>query len=399
MLTLLCALSLTAQQGWTQWRGPDRNGVVSGFDVPEKWPTSLKRQWSATVGDGYSCPVVTGGRVYQLTRRGDREHVTCFELKTGKVIWQHDYPTGGKVHKAADDHGIGPKSTPVLAGGKLYTLGINSVLSCWDASTGALAWREEFTGRYPQPAPSCGTSMSPLIFDGLCLVYVGLDRKGGLIALDAGTGKQRWSYEEEGPGYGSPILTSLSGRRQLVVPVSKAWAGFDPKSGSRLWRFDFPTSSSQNIITPVVHGEMLIVGGIGQPLLAVRPRGDTVETVWKNTDVPVHMSSPVLVGGLLFGLSRKRSGHLFCVDAATGETVWQGEARFAKTAALLAVGKQLVVLTSDGTLVVAAATRAGYRQLASYPVGPGLKSWATPAMTGNRILVKAGPELTCWVVH
>ena len=150
---------------------------------------------------------------------------------------------------------------------------------------------------------------------------------------------------------------------------------------------------------PVVHGDLLIVGGIGQPLLAVRPRGDTVETVWKNNDVPVHMSSPVLVGGLLFGLSRKRSGHLFCVDATTGETIWQGEARFAKTAALLAVGKQLVVLTSDGTLVVAAATRAGYRQLASYPVAPGLKSWATPAMTGNRILVKAGPKLTCWGVN
>ena len=401
----LCALiqkDALPRDEWPQWRGPNRDGVVSGFVSPKTWPASLKRQWSVPVGDGYASPVVGGARAYQFARRDDREHVYCLEPATGKIVWEKSYRTGGRVHRAAADHGIGPKSTPVIAEGKLYTLGIDSVLSCWDARSGALVWREDFAGRYPAPAPSCGTSMSPLIVGGLCVVYVGLDRKGGLIGIDAETGKERWRYDEEGPGYGSPILASLGGRRQLIVPVSRAWAGFDPQSGKRLWRFDFPTDSSQNIITPVVHRDTLIVGGIGQPLTAIRLRseseGFTVETVWKNDDVPVHMSSPVLAGGLLFGLSRKRSGHLFCVDAATGKTLWQEAGRFSRTAALLAVNQQLAVLSSEGTLVFADAGRSGFERLASYTVDPDRSSWAHPALIGKRILVKAGRHLACWTI-
>ena len=157
--TLLVALSLvatlrgdeetpvTASQSlavnnWPQWRGPNRDGVVNGFSIPKVWPESLDRQWSVEVGQGHSSPVVANGLVYQFSRGADEEHIRCLKLETGKTVWHAHYPASGGVHTAAASHGIGPKSTPVVDRGKVYTLGIGSILSCFEAKTGKLLWRK-----------------------------------------------------------------------------------------------------------------------------------------------------------------------------------------------------------------------------------------------------------------
>lgn len=385
---------------WPQWRGPNRDGVVVGFSIPDVWPESLDKQWSVEVGHGYSSPVVADGRVYQLSRQGDEEHIRCLGLETGGTIWHASYAATGAVHPAAASHGIGPKSTPVVARGKLYSLGIGNILSCFEAQTGELLWRKTFEGRFPKPAPSCGASMSPLVNDELCIVHVGHDRDGAMYALDADTGLERWQYDGDGPGYGSPIIASLHGKRQIVTPVSKFVAGFDIGSGKVLWRQPFPTYSTQNVITPVQHHDVIITGGIGQPIVALRcHRGEgptVVEKIWENKAVPLHMSSPVLLGDRLFGLSRTKAGHLFCLDANTGEILWQREGRFAKNAALLVVGKLLALLTSDGRLVFARPTATDLEYLAEYPVDPGGRTWAHPALLGRRILVKGEKDLICW---
>jgi len=385
---------------WPQWRGPTRDGVVAGFAIPSVWPESLDKQWSVDVGDGYSSPVVTGGRVYQLSRQGDEEHVRCLELESGRTVWHASYPAAGSVHSAAASHGIGPKSTPVVAHGKLYTLGIGNILSCFAAQTGELLWRKTFEGRFSKPAPSCGTSMSPLVDGSLCIVHVGHDRDGAMYALDADTGQERWEYDGDGPGYGSPIIVSLAGTRQIVTPVSKFIAGIDIDSGTVLWREPFPTYSTQNIITPVGHHDMIIAGGIGQPTVALRSSQDegatTAERIWENKAASLHMSSPVLLDDKLFGLSRTKSGHLFCLDVNSGEILWQGGGRFAKNAAILVVDHLLAILTSDGKLVFAKPTATGLGYLAEYPVDPSGRAWAHPALVGKRILVKGDENLICW---
>lgn len=385
---------------WPQWRGPNRDGTVIGFSIPDVWPESLDEQWSVTVGDGYSSPVVADGRVYQLSRQGEEEHVRCLELETGKTTWHARYPAAGAVHSAAASHGIGPKSTPVVARGKLYTLGIGNILSCFESHSGELQWRKTFEGRFSKPAPSCGTSMSPLVDGNLCIVHVGHDRDGAMYALDADTGQQQWEYDGDGPGYGSPIIVALAGTRQIVTPVSKFVAGIGVDSGKVLWREPFPTFSTQNVITPLVHRDTIITGGIGQPTVALRPgQGEgnaTIERIWENKAASLHMSTPVLLDGRLFGLSRMKSGHLFCLDANTGETVWQGEGRFAKNAAVLVVGNLLAILTSEGKLVFAKPTDTGLDYLAEYPVDPSGRAWAHLALVGRRILVKGDEDLICW---
>lgn len=385
---------------WPQWRGPNRDGTVVGFSIPDVWPESLEKQWSVKVGDGYSSPVVANGQVYQLSRQGEEEHVRCLELETGDTVWHASYPAAGAVHSAAASHGIGPKSTPVVAREKLYTLGIGNILSCFDAPSGDLLWRKTFEGRFSKPAPSCGASMSPLVDGDLCIVHVGHDRDGALYALDADTGQEKWEYDGDGPGYGSPIIASLAGTRRIVTPVSKFVAGFDLNSGKVLWREPFPTFSTQNVITPLGHRDAIITGGIGQPTVALRPgQGEeaaTVERIWENKAASLHMSSPVLLDGRLYGLSRMKSGHLFCLDANTGETLWEGEGRFAKNAVILVVDDLLAMLTSDGKLVFAKPTAAGLDRVAEYPVDPSGRAWAHPAMSGKHMLVKGNEDLVCW---
>jgi len=242
--------------------------------------------------------------------------------------------------------------------------------------------------------------MSPLIDDRLCIVHVGTDRDGALFALDADTGQEQWEYDGDGPGYGSPIVVSLAGTRQIVIPVSKFVAGVDIDSGKVLWREPFPTFSTQNVITPLGHGDAIITGGIGQPTVALRPgQGEgvkTAERIWENKAVQLHMSSPILLDGKLFGLSRMKSGQLFCLDANTGETLWQGEGRFAKNAAILVLGNLLAIQTSDGKLIFAKPTATGLDYLAEYPVDPSGRAWAHPALLGRRILVKGDENLICW---
>ena len=282
--------------------------------------------------------------------------------------------------------------------GRVYTLGIGSILTCYDLKSGRVHWRKDFRGKFTQPAPSCGTSMSPLLVDGLCVVHVGVDSKGELIALGAETGQPRWTYDGDGPGYSSPIVITHDGEQQIVTLASQYVVGVALKTGELRWRYPFRTTNTQNIATPVYYGGSLIVAGIGQPIMALRLStgpGGVVEEAWSNGEVPLHMSSPVLVGDRLFGLSHRKSGHLFCLDAATGKTHWQSEGRFGENAALLHAGSLLIVLQNSGQLIFARTDAPGYQPIASYRVSS-RPTWAHPAVVGQRILVKDTQTLLCW---
>ena len=152
-------------QDWSQWRGANRDGKVTNFDTPESWPSELTRQWTVNIGLGDASPVMVGDRLYSFTRQGDNEVILCLEGATGKEIWKYQYPALAITGPASSQH-PGPRSTPTVGEGKIIAFGVGGVLSCLDAGTGKLAWKnEEFT----KDLPPFFTSLSPLIFNGMCM--------------------------------------------------------------------------------------------------------------------------------------------------------------------------------------------------------------------------------------
>jgi len=391
LLAVVAVMGVADAADWPQWRGPARDGVADAAGLPSKWPTTLKSAWRSQVGEGHSSPVVRSGRVYLLTRQGGHEVVRGFDLESGRELWKSDYKAAYKLQSVARDHGRGPKATPVIAGKRLVTFGISGILSCWDTATGHKVWSRDFAGQHRETAPLYGHAASPIVVDGKVIVHVGGHDDGALTALDVTSGRTAWRWTEDGPAYTSPVLLTVGGRRHLVAQSQKFHLGVDPASGEVLWRVPFTTQFDQNSVTPLVAGGRVILAGYNQPTVAleVTARGGRLRTdrVWKNREIAMYMSSPVMAEGRLFGMTHQRRGQLYCADPASGKVTWATQGRLAENAALIVAGDVLMVQTSGGELLVVAVDRTRYRELARYRLSESA-TWAHPALVGSKLLVK-----------
>lgn len=359
----------------------------------------MKLKWSVTVGEGHSSPAVSGKRAYVFSRQNDSEVVSAFDLTAGKLLWQDRYVAAYTVNPAARSHGQGPKSTPTVVGGRLYTLGISGILFCYDIAAGRLRWRKGFSGEFKEASPWYGVGASPVVDRGAVIAYVGGHDQGALMALDAESGVERWRWAGDGPSYASPIVVEVGGVRQVITQSQKNVVGISASDGKLLWKIPFTTEYTQNIVTPLLFNDLLILSGYGQVTVAARieregERWKAVE-VWRNADVPMYMSSPVLSGNLLVGLTHRNRGQLFILDAATGKTLWRGEGRTADNAALVLVGGTLLVETTDGELIVASVSTKGVQPIRQYRVAES-PTWAHPAPMRAGILVKDSATLALW---
>ncbi len=399
LVALLGAATLPAFD-FPQWRGPARDGRVS---VPARaaWPDALRAGWKVKVGAGHASPVVSGDRVFLFSREGEEEVAQSFELATGKRVWRGAYPAPYSMNPAATSHGKGPKSTPVVADGRLYTLGIGGILSCYDATSGHLVWRKEFAGQFKETSPLYGTAMSPVVDGGLLIAHVGGHGDGALTAFDAATGGVRWAWKGDGPGYASPVVGTIGGARQVVTQSQDNLVGLSAEKGEMLWKIPLTTAYEQNAVTPVLAGDLVIYGGLDQPMRAVRvaKKGGawTPERIWENAEVAAYLSSPVLEGGKLYGFSHRKRGQFFCLDAVTGRTLWLSEGRQAESAAVLAGGGALFLLTTDGAMIVAARDAPAFKPLRTWTVAESA-TWAHPAVLDGALLVKDVDTLTLWRV-
>lgn len=398
-LAVLVAASDLRAQDWPQWRGPTRDGQALGLTPPKIWPKDLKRAWRATVGVGHSSPVVAGERTFVFTRVGEDEVVSAFDLATGKPSWERRYAAPYTMNPAATSHGKGPKSTPLVNDGRVFTLGISGILSCLDAATGRIQWQKEFARQFKTTSPLFGAAASPIIEGGLLIVHVGGHDDGALTAFDPATGAVRWALKGEGPGYASPVVAAIGGVRQLITQTQTRIVGVDPVKGGLLWAIPFTTDYDQNAITPLVMGDLVLYSGVDKPLRAVRPvrKGSAwvVTPAWEAADVALYMSSPIAVGGRLFGFSQRKKGQLIALDPKTGRALWMGEGRQGDNAALVALGGSVLALTDAGRLVVFDAAATGYAPLATYTVAESA-TWAHPAPVRGGFLVKDLDSLTMY---
>jgi RNA polymerase sigma factor (sigma-70 family) len=373
---------------WPQWRGPNRDGVVHGVAVPEKWPRALREEWAVPVGKGVASPVVVGGNVYLLVRqKNDDEVVLCLDLQGGKEVWRSEpYPAPYKVgigEGTADDR---PRSTPAVADGRVFTLGMTGILSCFDARAGNLLWRKA-----TKFAPYMGSS--PLVADGLCIAHVGDGAKaGGLTAYDVKTGEVRWCFSD---GYsamsGSPILVDLAGERQLVTYSAWNAAGVSAATGKKLWGVG-PGGGGMPCTTPLLYRDLIILADNLAPLRALRlekgDKGTKANEVWKaRADLPLYYSSPVVAADLVFGMSTRSSGSFFCLDAGSGKTLWVSDGQQGGYASLLSLGSVLLILKDRGQLLVVRPSATAFEPVAEYRVSD-RATMAHPVFLGDRILIK-----------
>lgn len=385
---------------WTGWLGPNRDGWVDNFEPPAQWPEKLEQVWQAEVGTGYGSPLVVGDRVYQHARQGADEVLWCLDLKSGETLWKQNWTVLFKIGGGGDFHGKGPKSSPSVADGRVFTMSISGDLSAWDAEQGDLLWRSDYGSRFKSNHPYWGASTSPIVAGNRVLVHLGTDNEGLLVALDAQTGKEVWSLGKDGPSYSSPLVVEIADVPQLVEWNHRALVGVDLATGQKLWEFPFAhEGTNQNMPTPAFHDGQILVGGENRGIYAVKPTRKekiwTATAVWHQKQVALDMSSAVINDGLLYGMSHYNSGQFFCLDPETGDVLWEGKPRLGDNVMFLSIPGHVVALADKGDLKIIAAKGKDSEVIASYRVSE-TPTWAPPVLLQDSVLVKDLETLTRW---
>lgn len=397
--TLVLTVSLIAQApapAWSQWRGPARDGVASAFTVPATWPAQLTKKWEATVGAGHSSPVISGNRVIVHARQQEREIVTAYDLASGKQLWQDVVNAPYSMNPAAIGHGPGPKATPLVTGGRVFTFGITGIFSAYDLATGKMLWRKN----EPPLPPDFGTASSPMADGANVIAFLGGMKGGALTAMDAATGAVKWQWTGDGPAYASPILATFAGTRQIITQSQTRLVGVSAADGKLLWEVPLKTPFEQNCVTPLIVGDLVISSGLENPTIgywitAGLGKGWTATPRWTNDQVSMYMSSPAANGKTIFGLSNKNRGQFFAIDAASGKTLWVGKPREADNASIVRAGNYLLLSTTNSELIVAKPSVTAFEEVKRYTIADSA-TWAHPAFAGRNIVVKDVDRLIVW---
>ena len=385
-------------QDWPQWRGANRDGKATGFTAPQKWPTALTQKWKVTVGSGDATPALVGDKLYVFARQGDDEVTRCLNAADGKEVWKDKYAAQA-VTGAAARH-PGPRSSPTVADGKVITLGVGGILSCLDAATGKVAWRND---EFSKAVPQFFTAMSPIVVDGMVVAHLGGKDKGTLVALDLATGSQKWKWTGEGPAYDSPVLATVDGTKQIVLLTEKGLVGVAAADGKLLWQVPAaPQGRCYNSATPIVDGQTVIFTGQGTGTKAVKieKQGDAfaAKELWSNADLGTGFSTPVLKDGWLYGLSDK--SNLYAMNAQNGQAGWTDAAKrgMGNFGAVLDAGSCIMALPSNSELIVFKPSEKEYAELAKIKVAE-TPTYAHPVIAGSRIFVRDQDSVILWTIE
>ncbi|MFO0819740.1 MAG: PQQ-binding-like beta-propeller repeat protein [Pirellulales bacterium] len=395
------------ESDFPRFLGPQGIPVVAMPDPPlaRDWSTQPPKQlWKQPIGGGWGGFSVVHGYAVTLEQRGDEELVTCYEVRTGKLVWSHSTTTRHETVLG----GVGPRSTPLIHDGRVYALGAHGLLRCLDGQTGKLLWTYdvyEKTSNTPEKditLVAWGRSGSPLLVDDKVVIPVGGPPGGpfvSLVALDRLTGEEIWKAGSTQVSYASPLLVQLGGRSQIINVNEASVTGHDPETGGILWEREWigHSNGDANTSQPIVLPEdrlLLTKGyGVGAALFQLKPSGDKFELdeIWRRPrSLRTKFTSVAVHDGHAYGLS---DGILECVELEKGASRWKH--RGFEHGQVLLVGDLLLVLSETGELALVEATPASYRQIGSFQALEG-KTWNTLCLTGRLLLIRNGQEAGCW---
>ncbi len=379
-----------------EYRGRNRDGIVTGPPLNRDWATNPPRcLWKQPVGGGYAQFAVAGNAAVTIEQRGDQEAVVCYDTATGIERWRHAYVA--RFNEAMG--GEGPRATPTISGGEVFSLGATGRLVCLDLPTGKLRWSTYILEGNENVR--WGMSGSPLVFDNLVVVNPGAQtsskRGRAVVAVERKSGDIVWTAGDTSAGYSSPMLATLGGHRQLLLFDSVRIAAYDPARGDELWSHPWPTDYGINVAQPLIlDGDRVFISagyGMGCAMLHVSESNGAwaVKVVFQNVKMRCKFTSPVYYDGHIYGLDE---GILACIDATTGQQKWR-DGRYDHGQLLLS-GDLLVVLSERGKLVLVEASPEGHRELGSIAALEGAKTWNPPALAGGRAYVRNADEMACY---
>jgi outer membrane protein assembly factor BamB len=390
-------LSIDPVSDFPRYRGLNADGVVLSRNLETNWSARPpKTRWTHRCGGGYSGFAVAGDVAITLEQRRGDEAVVCYDRKTGNELWEYKYED--RFRKSEPMGGDGPRATPTIDNGEVFSLGANGHLVCLDGANGKEKWTADILKDNGAKNTDWAMSGSPLVVGNLVIVNPGIDPNDNvghaLAAYDRATGKPVWQSGTYRAGYSSPQLATLAGVEQVLLFDAGGLAGHDPITGKELWRYEWTTMMGMNIIQPVViGGDRVFIASepTGCALVRVRRDGDgfAVEELWKNRKLVMKFSNPIATNGCIYGLSY---GNLVCLDQETGKLRWKGDDY--GSGQLLLVAGVLIVTSESGEVALVAAKPDSFHELAKMEVLSG-KTWNTPALAGNELYMRNHKQMTC----
>ncbi len=387
---VLCAQDHLGPPIWDQWRGPTRDGLVTGSN----WPTSLAEDtltplWRVELDASYSGPIVSASAVFVTGTADKTNEVACaLDRKTGKELWRTEWPGAMSVPFFAASNGSWIRATPAFDGESLFVAGMRDVLVSLEATTGQEQWRVDFVNEFSTPPPAFGFVSSPLLDGDFIYVQAG----ASLVKLNKRTGKIVWrALKEEGgmmeSAFSSPVIATLAGKRQLVVQSRQKLVGVDPESGDVLWEREVPSFRGMNILTPVVFGDSVFTSTYQNKswLFNVSKSDDEfqVEEAWNN-NAQGYMSTPVVVDGHAY--LHLQNQRFTCINLTSGKRTWTSKP-FGKYSSLVAQRDRILALDQKGELLLFKANPETFELLDRRTVSD-QDTWAHVAVCGNEIFVR-----------
>ncbi len=396
ILALVAASAVGWGQDWPQFRGQSRDGVVPGQESLPAFPADGPRLvWERAVGSGFSAPAVAGERLLLFHRQGGLEVVEALQAVDGERIWEFAYETTYK-----DDFGFenGPRATPVIANGRVFTFGAAGVLHCLDLETGAKRWSVDTHAEFGVRKGFFGAASTPLVLDGRVIANIGGADGAGIVAFDAESGAKVWTATDHEASYSSPVAARIDGGLLAIFFTREGLVALEPDTGrvayERRWRSR--SRASVNAATAVVLGDIVFLSAsYGTGAIAMRLRGGQIEVLWSGEDViDNHYSSCVRSGSTLFGFhGRQEYGQSFrAADLVSGEVLWSSDRLPAGS--VLRVGDRLLLLLETGELLLAAASREKFEVLARAQI-LGRETRAFPAVANGLLFARDKDTLVC----
>ena len=373
---------------WPNWRGPNHDGISSETGWLTTWPeTGPKVLWKAELGTGFASISVSKGRAFTMGNIKNTDVLYCLDAETGAEIWKQSYPS----RLLANSHEGGPCATPTVEDGAVYTFGKSGDAIRFDAATGKVIWHKNLVKELRLKLPTWHFAGSVLPVGNLLILNAGTYG----VALNKADGSVVWQNGKTASGYATAVPFGPAGQC-VVMPVCREMVGLDPQTGKVLWKVPWRTSYDINAADVIVSGNTVFISsGYNEGCAQYRIAGSKVTEVWKNKNMRNQVNSSVLWKGHLYGFDGQVNGgaQLACLDFRTGRKLWS-QGGMGTGSLMLADGK-LIILSEDGTLVIAEASPEGFKQLASARILTD-KCWTVPVLANGRIYARnAKGQLVC----